>query len=97
MRDKDEIKLEVIEKMAEKKVIQNHHKQPQSIAGWFDSHERGMVKDCIDELSKSATAPVVKKPGRGTVYLSSMQAAKEYINRHGGDFDDDKGWALKGD
>lgn len=82
--DDIEMALRITKRMMSKGVLGSHHKQPQSIAGWFPVHERGDVKDVLDDMCSDTSAPVRKK-GRGTVQLTSWQDAVDFLNDNGED------------
>lgn len=85
MSDNDSIDLPtVIEMMWKNAVSGRKHHQPQTIAGWFATHNRGDVKDLLDDGVSDTTVPIRKK-GRGTVQLTSMPDAKRYLTDHGRD------------
>lgn len=74
----------IVYKMLIKGVISKHHKQPQTIAGWFATHDQGRVKDVLDDMVSDPKIPVRQK-GRGTVTLSSWEAGEQFLQRHGHD------------
>lgn len=82
--DECEMALRIIKRMLSKGVVKKHHKQPQTIAGWFATHERGEVKQTIDAMATEPNVPLREK-GRGTVTLTSVQQAKTYLRNHGVD------------
>lgn len=80
----------VVEKMVKKGVSGRKHHQPQTIAGWFASHEQGEVKQLLDDAVSDRDVPIRRK-GRGTVQLTSMSDARQYLEDHDRDPRDD-GW-----
>lgn len=78
----------VVEKMLKNGVSGQKHHQPQTIAGWFASHEQGEVKDLLDDAVSDRSAPIRRK-GRGTVQLTSASDAKRYLKNRGRDPRDD--------
>ena len=76
--------IRIIKRMLSKGVIKKHHKQAQSIAGWFASHEQGEVKQTIDAMATDPDVPLREK-GRGTVTLTAREQAKTYLTNHGAD------------
>jgi len=80
--DEREMAIRIIKRMLSKGVIKKHHKQPQTIAGWFATHERGEVKQTIDAMATDPDLPLREK-GRGTVTLTGRQQAKTYLRNHG--------------
>jgi hypothetical protein len=79
-----EMAIRIIKRMLSKGVIKKHHKQPQTIAGWFATHERGEVKQTISAMATDPDVPLREK-GRGTVTLTDRQQAKTYLTNHGAD------------
>lgn len=74
--------LQIINSMLSRGVAGRKHHQPQTIAGWFAVHERGDVKQTVDEMVSDRDVPLRRK-GRGTVQLTSVSAAKQYLEDHG--------------
>ena len=74
--------LRITKRMMSKGVTGAKHHQLQTIAGWFPVHERGDVKDVLDDMVSDRSAPVRRK-GRGTVQLTSWDAAAEFLEEHG--------------
>jgi len=87
--DDIEMAVRVTKRMMSKGVVNKHHKQKQTIAGWFATHERGNVKDVLDDMISDTEAPVRQK-GRGTVTLISIQKAKQFLEDNGAE--DPRGW-----
>lgn len=82
--DELDYSLEVVKMLLSKGVSGRHHKQSQTIAGWFPTHERGDVKQTIDAMVADTDVPLRRK-GRGTVQLTSVPAGKRYLENHGRD------------
>lgn len=80
--DELELSLRIVKRCLSKGVVGSHHKQPQTIAGWFAVHERGDVKRTIDAMVSDRDVPLRRK-GRGTVQLTSKAAAKQYLKENG--------------
>jgi len=74
--------LRITKRLVSKGVAKSHHKQPQTIAGWFATHDRGKVKDVLDDMVADSDTPLVRK-GRGTVTLLSIQDGKRYLEDNG--------------
>ncbi|RBI59457.1 hypothetical protein DMJ13_22875 [halophilic archaeon] len=82
----DELKVDIVEKMARKKVTGGHNKQVDTIKNWFASDDQGEVGDLIEELARDPNAPVQGYGGsRGAVRLTSIQDAKDWLDAHGRD------------
>jgi hypothetical protein len=88
--DDIDLALRVIKRMMSKGVTGQHHKQAQTIAGWFATHEQGDVKDVLDDMASDINAPVREK-GRGTYQLTGISSARDFLNDHGDDYDP-SGW-----
>jgi hypothetical protein len=82
--DNEEKSVKVLQKLAKKGVTGKHHKQSQTIAGWFATDERGSIKQALDEMATDPNIPLREK-GRGTYQITSMKDAKQYIVDHGED------------
>lgn len=80
--DEQETAARIVKRLLSKGVWGTHHKQPQTVAGWFATHERGKVKEVIDEMVSERDVPLRQK-GRGTVQLTSKQAGEEYLTDNG--------------
>ena len=88
-----DLDVKIIRKLASKNVTGAHKKQIDTIANnWgFASHERGQVRDRLQELATDPDAPIEKYGGRDVVRLTSMEGAKEFIKEHGGELP----WGLR--
>lgn len=62
--DEHELSLRIVRRMVKKGVAGAKHHQPQTIAGWFATHERGDVKRAIDAMVSAQDVPLRQK-GRG--------------------------------
>lgn len=80
--DDVEMALRITKRMMSKGVLGTHHKQVQTVAGWFQTHERGQVKSVLDDMVSDRKAPVRRK-GRGTVQLTSWDDAATFLEDHG--------------
>jgi hypothetical protein len=90
--DSTDLKVKIVRKLASNEVTGDHKKQIDTITGWgFASHNRGRVKQLLDDLSRDPEAPVEKYGGRDAVRLTSIQDAKDYIKQHGGELP----WGLR--
>lgn len=76
--------LRITSALVKKGVGKSHHKQPQTICGWFAVHDRGTVSGVLDDMVADTDVPLMRK-GRGTVTLRSIQAGKRYLEEHGRD------------
>ena len=70
-------------------VVGFHHKQKDTIKGWCGDFDGDVVDDAIDDLVTDPTAPLQEK-GRGTIQLTSVADAKEFLEQH--DDDDEFTW-----
>lgn len=77
-----ELACEIIHKMQRAKILGSHHKQGQTIAGWWPSHEQGRVKSVLDDLVADPEAPV-QHYRSNTYQLSSYHQADRYLDRYG--------------
>lgn len=80
--------LEIVAKMVRAKVTGSHHKQPDTIKGWanLDGH---VFQQALDDLISDPEGPVQQK-GRGTIQLTSIQDAKEFLEKY--DHEDEYIW-----
>ena len=87
MTDDTELKLAIIEKLARKKVTGGNKKRVDTVKGWFRNSDQGKVETLIRELSTDPTAPVERYGGgaRDNVRLTSIAAARQYLENHGED------------
>lgn len=88
MKDDDELKLDIVEKLARKEVVGGHKKQVDSVKNLFKTSDQGRVEDLIRELSTDPNAPVIAVGGgaRDTVQLTSISDAKKWLKVSGRDF-----------
>ena len=90
--DEQDLKVKVIKKLASNNVTGAKKVQIDTVMNWgFASHNKGKIRDIIEELARDPDAPVEMYGGRDVVRLSSMAEAKEYIKDHGGDLP----WGLR--
>ncbi|MFB6177637.1 MAG: hypothetical protein ABEI99_10915, partial [Halobaculum sp.] len=61
-------------------VVGSHHKQRDTIKQWVDL-DGDVFEQAMDDLVSNPTTPVVEK-GRGTVQLTSVYDAKEFVREH---------------
>jgi hypothetical protein len=90
MTDWNASHVEIVARMVRVPVTGSHHKQSDTIKQWADL-EGDVFEDALDDLVTDPTAPVHQK-GRGTVTLTSVPEAKEFIEEH--DDDDEYTWFL---
>lgn len=83
------VHLTVVAKMVRVPVVGSHHKQKDTINGWCGGFDGDVVDDAIDDLVTDPTAPLQEK-GRGTIQLTSVADAKEFLEQH--DDDDEFTW-----
>lgn len=83
--------LAIIAKMVRVPVVGSHHKQRQTIKGWVGGFDGDVLDDAIDDLIADPKAPLREK-GRGTITLTSVHDAKEFIKRH--DDNDNFTWYI---
>lgn len=83
--------VEIVAKMLRAKVVKSHHKQKASIINWCSGYDGDVLKQAIDDLVRDPTAPVFEK-GRGTITLSSIHEAKDFIEEY--DDEDEYTWYL---
>jgi hypothetical protein len=77
-----ELSLRIVRSMLSKGVVGKRHHQPQTVAGWFAVHERGDVKQTIDSMVSDRDVPL-RQTGRGTVQLTGVPEAKQYLEDNG--------------
>jgi hypothetical protein len=82
--------LAILAKMVREPVYGQHHKQRDTIKNWVDL-EGDVFEQAMDDLVTDTDAPVMEK-ARGTVTLTSVHEAKEFIEEH--DHDGDYTWYL---
>lgn len=88
--DDVDMAVRVVKRLMSNGVTGTHHKQPQTVSGWFATHERGRVKDVLEDMATDPDVPVRVKGGRGTVQLTGMDEAMEFLKEHGAE--DPRGW-----
>lgn len=76
------LSLRIVRSLLKKGVVGKKHHQPQTVAGWFAVHERGDVKQTIDDMVSDRDVPLRRK-GRGTVQLIGVSEAKRYLEDNG--------------
>jgi hypothetical protein len=82
--------LEILAKMVRVPVFGDHHKQRDTIKGWVDV-DGDVFEEAMDDLTTKPEAPV-HETAKGTVQLTSVHEAKEFIRKH--DEDDEYSWYL---
>jgi hypothetical protein len=82
--------VEILAKMVRAPVRGSHHKQRDTIKDWANL-EGDIFESAMDDLVKDPDAPVMEK-ARGTVTLTSVHEAKEFIREH--DDDGEYSWYL---
>lgn len=90
MSDWNTSHLQIVVKMYINKVTGSHHKQRDTIQRWSNL-EGDRFTEAMDELVTDPMAPVREK-GRGTVQLTGIQEAREFVEEH--DTDDEFVWHL---
>lgn len=90
MSDWNTSHLEIVVKMYTAKVTGSHHKQRDTIQRWSNL-EGDRFTEALDELIADPEAPVREK-GRGTVQLTGIQAAREFVEEN--DTDGAFSWHL---
>lgn len=81
-----ELQLEIVKRLARKKVVGAHKKQVDTVKNWFATDEQGRVEELIRELIRDPDGPLEGYGGaRDDVRLTSLAAAKQYIEEQGGD------------
>lgn len=92
MRDNEDIRLDVVEKLARKKVGGNHKKTVDTVKNWFPSHEQGKAEEVIRDMVSDPSTPVESYGGsRDNIRLTGLDDAKEYIRENGGELP----WGLR--
>lgn len=90
--DRSALEVKIVRKLASNNVVGNHKKQIDTVRRWgFASHNRGKVREVIEELARDPEAPVEKYGGRDAIRLTSIAAAKEFIVENGGEVP----WGLR--
>lgn len=91
MRDR-EIRVRIVEMLARKRVVGAHKKRVDTVKNWFASDEQGRVEDRIREMIRDPDSPLEGYGGsRDNVRLTSIEAAKRYIEERGGELP----WRLR--
>lgn len=87
MKENDELKLDIVEKLVREDVHGSHSKQVDTVKNWFKSSDQGRVEDLIRELGTDTTAPIIAVGGgaRDTVQLTSIPDAKAWLKESGRD------------
>lgn len=87
MKLDDELELDIVEKLARKKVVGGKKRQVDTVKNWFKASDRGRVEDLIRELIRDTNAPVYGCGGgaRDNVQLTSIPDAKQWLKDRGRD------------
>lgn len=87
LKGDEELKLDIVEKIARDKAIGGKKRQVDTVKNWFASSDQGRAEDLIRELIRDANAPVVAYGGgaRDNVQLTSIPNAKQWLKDHGRD------------
>lgn len=92
MADEDDLKLDLVRKLASRNVTGAHKKQMDTVKRWgVASHDQGKAKRLLEEMVRDPEAPVEQYGGRETIRLTSLAAAKEYIEALDGELP----WGLR--
>lgn len=92
MQSDDALRVEIIENLARNRVVGGHKKQVETVKNWCKSSDQGRAEDLIREMIRNPDAPLEGYGGsRDNVRLTSIEDAKAYIERHGGDLP----WGLR--
>lgn len=88
----NELRVEIVEDLARKRVVGGHKKQIDTVKNWCESSDQGRAEDLIREMIRNPEAPLEGYGGsRDNVRLTSIEDAKEYIEERGGDLP----WGLR--
>jgi hypothetical protein len=87
MRDKEDLKHDVVEKLARDGATGGKKRQVDTVKNWFASSDQGRVEDLIRDLVRDPTAPVEAYGGGGrdNVRLTSISDAKDWLDDRGRD------------
>lgn len=92
MSELDQLKVEVVKQLIQKRVVGSHNKQVDTVKNWFRTDRQGTVEDLIREMIRDPESPLEGYGGsRDTVRLTSMADAKEYVLANDGDLP----WGLR--
>lgn len=92
MTDDEQLRIEIVEDLARKRVVGAHKKQVETVKNWCRTSDQGRAEDLIREMIRDPKAPLEGYGGsRDNVRLTSIEDAKEYIEDHGGDLP----WGLR--
>lgn len=94
MVKEEQLRTEIIQRLAQKKVVGGHKKQIDTVKSWFATSDQGTAEELIRSMIRDPDAPLEAYGGsRDNVRLTSLSAAKEFITRNGGDLP----WGLRDD
>lgn len=92
MQDDRTLRVKIVQQLARKKVVGSHKKRVDTVTNWFATSDQGRVETLIREMIRDRDAPLEGYGGsRDNVRLTSMAAAKRYIEREGGELP----WGLR--
>lgn len=92
MPDEDALKVKLVRRLASNNVTGTHTKQIDTVKQWgVASHDQGTAKRLLEEMVRDPAAPVEQYGGRQAIRLTSLAAAKEYIEERDGELP----WGLR--
>lgn len=75
-----DLKCDVVESLARKKVTGGHNKTVDTVKNWFKSSDQGKAEDAIRELIRDPESPVERYGGqRDAIRLTSLQDARQWL------------------
>ena len=80
----DDLKADIVEKLARKKVTGKSKRQVGTVKNWFASSDQGAVEECLRELARDPSSPVEMYGGGGrdNVRLTSLHDARDWLSDH---------------
>lgn len=92
--DDQSLRIEIVRRLARKKVVGGHKKQVDTVKNWFATSDQGRVEQLLREMIRDPDAPLEGYGGsRDNVRLTSIDAAKAYVEVNGGELP----WGLRDD
>jgi len=86
------LRLKIVQKLARRRVVGAHKRQVDTVKSWFATDEQGRVEELLREMIRDVDAPLEGYGGsRDNVRLTSIEAAKQYLEEHGGELP----WGLR--